>query len=206
VTKRIGILGGTFDPIHIGHLIIAETVRGSYDLKKVLFIPSAHPPHKKERKVSKADHRYQLVSLSVADNPFFEVCDAEMRRKGKSYSVETLRALQQHEGGSADYFFVIGGDSVPELRTWKNIEELARLCTLVVVARPGWEMNRIAEEELGLPQWIKKGLLQNVVSGPMIGLSSTDIRDRIKKGQSIRYLVPRAVEEYIVAQGLYGRP
>lgn len=201
--KRLGILGGTFDPIHVGHLIMAEAVRQRYDLSKVLFIPSARPPHKEERAVTDAAHRFQLVSLAVGDNPFFEVSDVEMNREGKCYTVDTLRSIQANEGQLTDCFFIIGGDSVPELRTWRNIEELAKLCTLVVVPRPGWEAERLAREDLGLPEWIRETLIGNVVSAPLIGLSSTDIRETIERNKSIRYLVPRAVEEYIVAHGLY---
>jgi nicotinate-nucleotide adenylyltransferase len=203
VRKRLGILGGTFDPIHVGHLIMAEAVRQRYDLSKVLFIPSARPPHKEVREVTDPAHRFQLVSLAVADNPFFEVSDIEMNREGKCYTVDTLQAIQANEDQLTDCFFIIGGDSVPELRTWRNIEELAKLCTLVVVPRPGWETERLAREDLGLPEWIRETLIGNVVSAPLIGLSSTDIRETIERNKSIRYLVPRAVEEYIVAHGLY---
>lgn len=201
--KRLGILGGTFNPIHIGHLVIAETVREQYRLSKILFVPSANPPHKERQKVADASHRHKLVCLAVADNPFFEVSDIELQREGMSYTVETLKALRKAQTEPTDYFFIIGGDSVPELRTWKNIEELARLCTLVVVPRPGWDIERIAAEELGLPEWVTEGLLRHVVSAPLIGISSTEVRERIRRGESIRYLVPRPVEEYILEHQLY---
>lgn len=201
--KKLGILGGTFNPIHVGHLIIAEAVREKCELSKVLFIPSAHPPHKEGQEVLHAPHRYQLVSLAVADNPFFEVSDVEMHGEGMSYSVETLKALRKGESEPADFFFIIGGDSVPELRTWKNIEELDKLCTLVVVSRPGWEIGQMPEQELGLPESVKESLLHHVVSAPLIGISSTEVRGKVERGESIRYLVPRAVEEYILQYGLY---
>lgn len=201
--KRLGILGGTFNPIHIGHLIIAEAVRERYGLRKVLFIPSARPPHKEGEDVIRAADRYQLVRLAVADNSFFEVSKIEMQREGTSYSVETLKALRRADSEPTDYFSIIGGDSVPELKTWKNIEELAELCTLVVVPRPGWDIKRIAAENLGLPKWIKDNLLRNVVSAPLIGISSTEVRDKVAKAESIRYLVPRPVEKYILEHGLY---
>ncbi len=201
--RRLGILGGTFDPIHVGHLIMAETVRERYDLSKVLFIPSAGPPHKEQTEVTDPAHRFQLVSLAVADNPFFEVSDIEMHRGGTCYSVETVQLLKERQPAPADYFFIIGGDSVPELRTWKNVEELARMCTLVVVPRPGWDVQRVGRENLGLPEWLVEDLLRNVVSAPLIGLSSTDVRKHIHDGESIRYLVPRRVEEYIMTHGLY---
>jgi len=203
--KRLGILGGTFNPIHVGHLIIAEAAREHYGLSKVLFIPSSHPPHKEGQELIDAAHRYQLVSLAVADNPLFEVSDIEMQREGRSYSVETLKALRKGERGPTDYFFIIGSDSVPELKTWKNIEELVKLCTLVVVPRPGWEIQRMAGQELGLPAWIQEELLRHVVSGPLIAIGSTEIRDRIRRGRSIKYLVPRPVEDYIIAHRLYRR-
>lgn len=204
--NKLGILGGTFNPIHLGHLIMAEAVRERYGLTKVLFIPSARPPHKEGQELILAADRHQLVRLAIADNPFFEVSNIEMQKGGISYSVETLKALQETENEPTDYFFIIGGDSVPELRTWRNIEELAELCTLVVVPRPGWDIERIAAEKLRLPEWIRQGLLHNLVAAPLIGISSSDIRDRITKGESIKYLVPRAVEEYILQHGLYSKP
>jgi nicotinate-nucleotide adenylyltransferase len=200
---KLGIFGGTFNPIHIGHLIIAEAAREQYALQKVLFIPSAHPPHKQEHDIIPAHHRYQLVSLAVAGNPFFDVSDIEMKREGRSYSVETLKFLRQTETHPADYFFIVGADSVPELRTWKNVEELARLCTFLVVPRPDWQLDRLASEDLGLPPWIVEQLLTHVVSAPLIGISSTDIRHRVANGLSIKYLVPHPVEEYIVQHALY---
>jgi nicotinate-nucleotide adenylyltransferase len=203
--RRIGILGGTFNPIHIGHLIIAEAGRESYDLQKVLFIPSAHPPHKDGRNVIDANHRYRLVSLAVADHPLFEVSDIEMKMGGRSYSIETVAELKKIEGERSEFFFVIGSDSVPELRTWKNIEGLAGLCRFVVVPRPGWELERLARMDIGLPESFKGALLSHTISAPLIGISSTDIRDRIRRGRSIRYLVPRAVEEYIAEYNLYQR-
>lgn len=201
--KRLGILGGTFDPIHLGHLVIAESVRERYGLEKVLFIPSAQPPHKEGQEVSNPTHRRQLVCLAIAGSPFFEFSDVELRREGTSYTVDTLKALKEAQSQPTDYFFIIGSDSVPELRTWKNIEELATLCTLVVVPRPGWEIERTSQQDLGLPEWIKEGLLRNVVCAPLIGISSTEIRQKIRKGESITYLVPRPVEEYIMQHGLY---
>jgi nicotinate-nucleotide adenylyltransferase len=201
--RRIGILGGTFNPIHIAHLIIAEAARESYHLHKVLFIPSANPPHKEDEEIIAASHRYRLVSLAIADNPFFELSDIEMKREGRSYSVETLHDLRDHDTEPTDYFFIIGADSVPELCTWRNIEELATLCTFLVAPRPGWDVEHLALMNLGLPDWLKHQLLANVVPVPPIGISSTEIRDRIQKGLSIRYLVPGAAEEYIAQHNLF---
>jgi nicotinate-nucleotide adenylyltransferase len=205
-TQSIGILGGTFNPIHLAHLIIAETVREHYHLQKVLFIPSARPPHKTDPDIIPAVHRAELVRLAIADNPFFEFSDIEVKRRGRSYSVETLRALRAADTQPPDYFFIIGSDSVPELRTWKNIEELARLCTFVVVPRPTWELDRIVGTDLGLPDWLAQSVLSHVVHAPLVGISSTEIRDRIRAGKSIRYLVPGAVEEYILVLNLYRTP
>ena len=205
-TRSIGILGGTFNPIHLAHLIIAETVREHYHLQKVLFIPSARPPHKTDPDIIPAVHRAELVRLAIADNSFFELSDIEVKRRGRSYSVETLRALRDGDAQPTDYFFIVGSDSVPELRTWKNIEELARLCTFVVVPRPGWELDRIVGTDLGLPDWLAQSVLSHVVHAPLVAISSTEIRDRIRAGKSIRYLVPGAVEEYILVHNLYRTP
>jgi len=201
--KRLGIFGGTFNPIHVGHLIIAEAAREQYALQKILFIPSAHPPHKEERHVISAHHRYQLVSLAIAGNPFFEVSDVEIKREGPSYSVETLKFLRQTQTEPTDYFFIIGADSIPELRTWKNVEELARLCTFLVVPRPDWDISHTCKGDLGLPKWVVDELLTHVVCAPLIGISSTDVRDRVGRGLSIKYLVPPPVEEYILQNALY---
>lgn len=202
-TRSIGILGGTFNPIHLAHLIIAESVREHYRLQKVLFIPSARPPHKTDPDILPASHRVELVRLAIADNPDFELSDIEVKRQGRSYSVETLRSLRAADTQPTNYFFMIGSDSVPELCTWKNIEELARLCTFVVVPRPGWTLDRFAGTDLGLPDWLAKGVLSEVVPAPLVAISSTEIRHRVRTEKSIRYLVPKAVEEYITQHNLY---
>ena len=202
-TRSIGILGGTFNPIHLAHLIIAESVREHYRLQSVLFIPSARPPHKTDPDIISASHRVELVRLAIADNPCFELSEIEVKRQGRSYSVETLHALRAADTQPTDYFFIIGSDSVPELRTWKNIEELARLCTFVVVPRPGWALERFEETDLGLPDWLATAVLSEVLPAPLVSISSTEIRRRVRTGNSIRYLVPKAVEEYIIEHNLY---
>lgn len=205
-TRSVGILGGTFNPIHIAHLVIAESVREHYHLQKVLFIPSARPPHKTDADIMPAFHRVELVRRAIADNPHFELCEIEVHRQGPSYSVETLRTLRAADTLPTEYFFIIGSDSIPELHTWKSIEELARLCTFVVVPRPGWELDRLAKIDLGLPDWLTRSILSHVVQAPLVAISSTEIRDRIRYGKSIRYLVPGTVEEYITEHNLYCTP
>ena len=183
---RIGVLGGTFDPIHVGHLIIAETVRDEMALDKVLFIPAAAPPHKQRQPITAAADRLELVRLAVEGNAAFEPSDIEITRGGISYTIETVEALRRSHGEEADLYFIIGADTVPELRTWKDIDHLVRLCTFVVVARPGHRIEELLSEAVGLAP------------------SSTDLRARLAQGKSVRYRLPEVVERSIRAKGLYG--
>ena len=200
---KIGILGGTFDPIHLGHLIIAENVREQLDLNKVIFIPAAIPPHKTSREIIHQKHRLNMVLLATEKNPFFEVSDLEIRKGGISYSVETLKIIQARIKVPSEYFFIIGSDSLSELYSWKDIDQLAAMCNFVVVARPGFELRKIEEMDLHLSKETENRVLSCLIETNPIGISSTDIRERVKKGQSIKYLVLPAVEKYIYEHNLY---
>ena len=198
--RRVGILGGTFDPIHIGHLMLAEAVRNEYDLEQVLFIPAAQPPHKLERKISSAEDRFMMTVLATCSNPAFEVSDIEMRREGPSYSVDTVRALIRASGGDTEYFFLAGTDIIREIHTWERIEELLAICPFIAASRPGCrpdvERTRTLLGDLGVRQI-------HLLNTPELEISSTDIRERVARGDSIRYIVPREVEQYIYKKGLY---
>lgn len=191
---RIGVYGGTFDPIHQGHLIIAESIREDFNLDKVVFIPAAAPPHKDSPQMTKVGARLKMVELAIADNPYFEISKIEIQRGGISYTVDTVRTLRAYYPSTAELFLLIGADSLIELPTWKTPKELFNLCQVLVLPRPGFEINK-AEE-----RFRKKATLAKT---PLIEICSTDIRRRVKEGKSIRYLVPPAVGEFIQKEGLY---
>lgn len=198
--KRVGIMGGTFDPIHIGHLVIAEAAREQLALSEVIFIPAAQPPHKAGREVAPAEHRLHLVQLATESNPFFRVLDVEMKREGPSYSYDTLRALVETHGESTDFYFIVGGDEMNTILTWHRISELFALCRFAAARRQGAPLSLLeVRERLG------EEVLARIhpVQAPELEISSTDIRRRLCEGRSIRYLVPEKVEAYICKEGLY---
>ncbi len=190
--RRMGIIGGTFDPIHYGHLIAAEVVWQRFRLEKVLFIPASTPPHKDEPEASPKD-RYEMVRLAISSNDHFDISNIELGRPGKSYSVETLTELRSIYGEDTDLYFIIGADSVTELSTWKEFHKLRDFCELVAVTRVGY------------PLPLDKGDIEiaHFLEIPGVDISSTQIREKVRKGDSIRYLVPKEVEEYIYREGLY---
>lgn len=202
--RRIGLMGGTFDPIHYGHLVIAEEVRVALDLAEMLFIPTGQPPHKPGRVITPAEQRLAMLELAIASNPHFTISLIEMDRPGLSYMVDTLRLLRAQMGSDVELSFVIGWDSLEELHTWHDPQGiLAQLDTLVAVGRPGYmdegEYND-TQLETRLP-----GISQrlHVVQAPRFSISSTDLRQRIAQGKPIKYQVPEAVEQYIFTHGLY---
>jgi nicotinate-nucleotide adenylyltransferase len=204
--KRIGLLGGTFDPIHYGHLVIAEEVRATLDLAAMIFIPAGQPPHKLKRATTPALHRLTMLELALASNPHFSISLVEMDRSGPSYLVDTLRILRAQLGMNVELSFVIGWDSLEELHTWYDPQGiLAQLDSLVAVARPGYnealdEDTYKSQLEARLPS-ISQRLL--VVQAPLLDISSTDLRQRVARGRPIKYQTPEAVEQYIFAHGLY---
>ena len=199
--KKIGLMGGTFDPVHHGHLLMAEAVREEYGLDKVLFIPAAQPPHKQGRKVAPAYVRLLMTEMAVCDNPYFEVSQIELQRRGPSYSVDTLRELQRLHGSAVQFYFITGADAINEVGTWHEAGELLHLCHFIAATRQGCALD--------LPR-LRRDLGEAVVAErihglatPELEISSTDIRERLRAGRSIRYLVPAAVEAYIYKEGLY---
>jgi nicotinate-nucleotide adenylyltransferase len=191
--KRIGILGGTFNPIHIGHLILAEQSRQLLHLNKVIFVPTYISPHKSSKFLAPAHTRYQMVSLAVKNNPYFEVSDLELVRGGISYSIETVRRLKT-TFPQTRLFFITGSDFLDGFSTWKDIEELSKICKFVIAQRPGYEYRQLRKKML-------KNIQKIYVSA--LDISSTQIRRRIKSGQSIRYLVSEEVRGYILQKKLY---
>ncbi|MEE9558872.1 MAG: nicotinate-nucleotide adenylyltransferase [Candidatus Brocadiales bacterium] len=200
---RIGILGGTFNPVHIGHLIIAEEVYYRHGLSRVIFIPAGIPPHKGVENLTEAHHRYEMVKLATKDNDHFEVSDEEVAREGKSFTIDTVDANPERYGKDSNLHLIVGMDTVNELPTWKDIKRLSTLCRIVVVNRPG---NTLAILDQLIPVMGKEKVeeIKRIhVEIPPIGISSTDIRDRLNKGLHTRYIVPPEVRQYIEKHGLY---
>jgi len=197
----IGVLGGTFDPIHIGHLIVAEEARIKLRLEEVLFVPAGQPWLKQDRDVTPAVHRVEMVRRAIADNPSFKLSTLEVDRSGPSYTVDTLEALQDQLSSETSLFFILGRDTLAELPLWKESRKVIQLCRLVVPPRLGSRDLRHLEEAI-------PGLLERVIQldMPVIGISSSEIRQRIARGLSIRYLVPPEVEEYVTEQRIYSVP
>lgn len=192
---NIGIMGGTFDPLHIGHMLAAEAARDSYGLDEVWFMPSHIPPHKQQAGLT-GEERLELVQAAVLDCGHFRILDWEVRRGGVSYTVETARRLKETYPGHR-FHFIIGADMVEYLPKWREIGELTQLLTFIGVARPGTELNLGA-----LPSGIADKVV--IAEMPLIGISSTLIRERAAGGQSIRYMVPEPVYELIRRRGYYG--
>jgi nicotinate-nucleotide adenylyltransferase len=196
---RLGLFGGTFDPIHLGHLILAEQCREACALDRVWFVVAGAPPHKLGGRTAVA-HRLEMARIAVAGHPAFEVSEIEAKRPGPHYSVETLEEVHR-EHPDDDLFFLIGADSLADLPSWREPEQIARLATIVVVNRPGIDPDVTARwPDLGPDARPMVG-----VTIPPIGIASHDLRRRVAEGKSIRYQVPRGVEAYIEAQELYRR-
>lgn len=196
----IGILGGTFDPVHMGHLRIAEEARVRLELSRVLFVPAGQPWLKADEAVASPIHRVEMVRWAIAGSPYFELSTVEVDRPGPSYAVDTVAILQQQLGAEASFFFLLGWDSLAELPRWKEPDKLVRMCRLVAVPRPDFSPPDLEALESSIP-----GVTQSVVllDMPLVDVSSSDIRKRVAKGLSIQGLVPDDVEEYIKEQQLY---
>jgi nicotinate-nucleotide adenylyltransferase len=212
---RIGLFGGTFDPIHWGHLRSAEEVSETFRLDRVLFIPASIPPHKTDQPTTPARDRLQMVRLAVARNPRFKVSTVEIARAGVSYSVDTIRHFARKMGKGDALFFIIGLDAFREIGSWKDFTELFPLCNFIVTSRPG---SKDTDPLLGTGVAVKRRFCYDFKEGNYrhrsgtrilftkladIAISASEIRARAKEGKSIRYLVPSAVETYIQKQGLY---
>lgn len=198
---RIGISGGTFDPIHHGHLIISEEIREEFHLDKIVFIPSGKPPHKDESEVSEAEHRFNMVCMATRSNPYFEVSRIEMDRAGYIYTVDTMECLKDEYGENTELFFITGTDIVWDLPKWKKPAELFKLCEFIVAYRPGYDKEKFLDEVQRLKS--EYGARISLANTPAIELSSTMIRERVRNGSSIKYMVPENVEEYIYSNKLY---
>ncbi len=197
---KLGLMGGTFNPIHYGHLGAAEECRVRLGLDRVLFIPAGEPPHKRARPVTPAADRVAMVELAIADNPAFEICRIEVERCGPSYTADTLAELREKHGPDAELYFILGMDSLAEILTWHQPARIAELARLVAVSRGGVAPFDPGRLEPGIPNARERVI---VLSGPELTISSTDLRERVASGLPIRYQVPPSVEEYVRRHNLY---
>lgn len=194
-THRIAVMGGTFNPIHYAHLISAEQVRTGLGYDKILFIPSARPPHKvADADIIEPEHRYQMVLSAIVGNPHFEVSRIELERAGPSYTIETLKTLKKRYGETTELAWIIGADSLIEYKVWRDFDEVLARCVMIATTRPNYDLNRV-------PLEIRKRVTTFPITG--VDISATVIRERIRKGLSIQYLVPEKVHSYIHRYQLY---
>ncbi|PKQ19790.1 MAG: nicotinic acid mononucleotide adenylyltransferase [Actinobacteria bacterium HGW-Actinobacteria-6] len=193
---RLGIMGGTFDPIHYGHLVTAEEALVQFNLDKVVFMPTGMPVRKTHRMVTSAEHRYLMTVIATASNPDFEVSRLEIDRPGLTYTVDSIKALRDLHGSQVELYFITGADAVWDILTWKESASLAGACTFIAATRPGFDLGRFAEER-------ERGILIETMEVPALAISSTDIRSRFSERRPVRYLLPESVAAYIEKNRLY---
>ncbi len=201
--KKVGIFGGTFDPVHIGHLRAAEEVREGVGLEEVWFVPAGQPPHKTGRRITPFEVRFKMLTLAVRDNPFFKVLDIEGREPSPSYTLNTLLRLKE-EFPENEFFFILGADAFLEIHTWYRYQEIPRHCTLVVVTREGISFGEMERQK----REVFNGELEEKVvffEVTRLEVSSSLVREMLSEGRSVRYLLPEEVLELVEELGLYRR-
>lgn len=199
-SRRIGILGGTFDPPHVGHLWLASLAADAMRLDRVLFMPAAQPPHKRRRKMSSATDRLLMTRVAIGHDPLFELSAIEMERPGPSFTIDSVRQLLSDHGGEAQLFLVMAADSLEQIDTWRQPDELLELIEWIVGPRPGVTL---PDRDFLAARFGARAERIHLLDGPSLDVSSSEIRRRVAAGRVIRYLVPRSVEELIVDRGLY---
>lgn len=197
--KRIGVMGGTFNPIHYGHLVTAEEALFQFDLDSVIFMPSGQPPHKSDKEILSAQERYLLTVIATASNPNFVVSRLEIERKGPSYTIDTLLELHKQFNPDTELFFITGADAVWEMLTWKEADKLVELTEFIAATRPGYSLEKFKKiHVLSKDNEIDKSRPRvSIMEIPALAISSTDIRNRVREGRPIQYLVPESVANYI---------
>ena len=195
---KLAIMGGTFNPIHIGHLVCAEEAVSQFELDQVLFMPTGLPPHKEIKKGISSEARLQMCMIATRDNPRFEVSRYEIDRKETSYTVDTIRHFRRQQP-ETDLYFISGADAILEILEWKDPDELLSMAMLIGATRPGYPLDRISGN---LEKFLQAKKVK-IMEIPGIGISSTIIRDRVSEGKSIRYLVPEGVRRFVYEEGLY---
>jgi nicotinate-nucleotide adenylyltransferase len=193
-------MGGTFDPVHFGHLVTAEEALVQFNLDRVVFMPTGQPVRKTHRHVSSAEDRYLMTVVATASNPDFEVSRMEIDRPGDTYTVDTMTALRAQYGAGAELYFITGADAVREILTWKDAERFIGLCTFIAATRPGYDGDPSADGAAEMPPSVE------YMEVPALAISSSDIRERVRTRRPVRYLLPEAVASYIEKNGLYGEP
>ena len=199
MTRRIGIIGGTFNPIHLGHLMIAEVAREEFQLEKVIFVPARIPPHK-QHDVIQAEHRYAMAAAAVADNPYFEISDVEMKREGPSYTVDTIHYFREIYGDTVSFYFIAGTDTIRDLPNWKYIDELLKHCHFIGAIRP--DGSAVIDMTLDILGDVAKNKI-HIMPVPEMKLSATYLRERLRHGQTVRYMLPKCVVDYIENNDIY---
>ena len=197
---KIGVLGGTFDPVHVGHLVVAEEVRAQLELSEILFVPAGQPWLKANSPVSAAEHRVEMVRLAIWDKPYFRLSTMEVERTGPSYTVDTLLELQAQLGTETELLFILGWDNLDQLPQWREPARLIQLCRLVAVPRIGCPIPDLDSLDSVLPELSPRVIL---LGQPCIDISSSVIREKVAQGLSIHHLVPEPVEKYIKQHKLY---
>ncbi|HHU61800.1 MAG: nicotinate-nucleotide adenylyltransferase [Bacillota bacterium] len=198
---RIGIMGGTFDPVHLGHLVTAERARSEFSLEQVLFLPSGISPHKTTKRVSEAEHRYMMTLLATLSNPHFEVSRIDIDRTGISYTIDSLRILKEHYGPNVELFFITGADAIFEIMNWKDSNQYLEIAHFIAASRPGFSLEELPSDTR---EWVARHQERfHLLRVPAMAISSTDIRERVQQGDSIRYMVPELVDHYIRRHDLY---
>lgn len=198
--KKVGILGGTFDPVHIAHLILAENAWQQFDLDTVLIMPCGEPPHKANRRISSSEHRIRMLQLAIDDNKHFKVSTVETEREGTTYTAETLTALCEHNP-DCEYYFIIGADSFFQIETWYHPEIIMSHASLLVAVRDVYQKAELEEQTEHLRS--KYHARIHLLHTPDMSISSSAIRERISNGESIKYMLPKDVEKYIYQNRLY---
>ena len=199
--RKIAIMGGTFDPIHIGHLVTAEAVAHEYAIDEVVFVPTGIPAHKASTHVTRSEHRYLMTVLATAANEKFNVSRIEIERQGTTYTIDTIKELSRYYGKNVKLYFITGADAIHEILTWKNPTELLKLCTFIAVTRPGYKRRALIEQVTVLKECYDAKVY--FLEVPALAISSSDIRERVQKSRTIKYLVTSAVENYIYKHKLY---
>lgn len=198
---RVGLLGGTFDPIHYGHLTLAKEALKQFNLDKVIFIPAALPPHKLDRDITPYYHRLNMVKLATGKNDAYEVSELESQRSGPSYSIDTVRFLLQGLPSNTEIFFITGADTILDIPTWKNYQDLLGLCYFIAATRPGYSLDEINTVLCNLPPELKQRILPMAI--PLLDISSTAIRAGIKEEIALSAFIPKEVRKYINEYNLY---
>jgi nicotinate-nucleotide adenylyltransferase len=200
---KIGVLGGTFDPVHNGHLAIAEEARSYLNLNEVIFLPAGQPWMKSDRSISPARNRTAMLALALQSRPYFKSSTIEIEHQGPSYSVNSIAELKAQAVEPTDWYFILGWDNLAKIPQWKEPAKLIEMCFLAAVPRPGYERPNMKKLEAALPGISKKVILMDK---PRLEISATDIRNKVAQGLPISGLVPQVVEEYIKENGLYRKP